>query len=241
MCSKAVYQRILLKLSGEVITGFQKPENQEAAWLKEMITSIHEVHASGVQIGIVIGGGNILRGVSAHTYGLKRVVADQIGMLATVINSLALRETLEKVGCPCKILSAIACDAIVEGYAWEKAIDYLEKGNVVIFSGGTGNPYFSTDTAAVLRALEMGAEIVLKATKVDGIYDKDPLRYKDAQMKQEISYSEFLHEGLKIMDATAVALCRQHQLPIHVFNLFKKGSLKSVLSKETIGTLVSGE
>lgn len=241
MSAKAVYRRILLKLSGELITGFHKPESQEALWLKEILSSIKKAHASGISIGIVIGGGNIVRGVSAHTHGLDRVVADQIGMLATVINSLALSQALEKIGCPCKVLSAIACGSIVEEYSREKAIDCLQKGQIVIFSGGTGNPYFSTDTAAVLRALEIGAEIVLKATKVDGVYDKDPLRNKHAKMKDAISYSAFLSEGLKIMDATAVVLCRQHRLPIHVFNLFTKGALQKVLIKEKIGTIVSGE
>ncbi len=240
MPSHASYHRILLKLSGEVITGFQKPQNQESTWFDSMISAIQKAHASGMQIGIVIGGGNIVRGVSSHTHGFDRIAADQMGMLATVINSLALQQALEKVHCPCKILSAIACGTIVETHGWKKALDYLENGNVVIFAGGTGNPYFSTDTAAVLRALEIHAEIVLKATKVDGVYDKDPV-YKDAKMKEEISYSEFLQKGLKIMDATAIALCRQHKLPVLVFNLFTSGSLQNVFSKEKIGTLVSGE
>jgi uridylate kinase len=241
MESKSAYQRILLKLSGEVITGFQKTENQGMICLNEIVSSIQQVHASGVQIGIVIGGGNILRGISAHSYGLNRQTADQIGMLATVINALALQQALEKGKCPCKILSAVECGSIVERYSWKRAIDLLEKGNVVIYSGGTGNPYFSTDTAAVLRALETCAEIVLKATKVDGIYDKDPLRFKDAKMEKEISYREVLEKKLSVMDLTAVLLCQQHKLPIHVFNLFTNDALKKVLSKEKIGTLVLGE
>ncbi len=241
MGSKTAYGRILLKLSGEVLTGFQKSERNKAVPLQELISSICKARDSRVQVGIVMGGGNILRGISAQSYGLERVVADQIGMLGTIINSLTLQQLLEEAGCPSVILSAIECGTIVERYDWKKAIAYLEEGKVVLYAGGTGNPFFSTDTAAALRALETKSEIILKATKVDGIYDKDPMKYKNAQMMKEISYSDFLKEGLKIMDATAVALCRQHKIPIHVFNLFKKGSLLEALSKKKIGTIVSGE
>jgi uridylate kinase len=241
MGSKTAYQRILLKLSGEVISSFQKSEMKKAVVLEELISSICKIRASKVQLGIVMGGGNILRGISAQSYGLERVVADQMGMLATIINGLTLQQMLEKEGCPCIILSAIECDTIVESYHWKKAIAYLEKGIVVLYVGGTGNPFFSTDTAAVLRALETRAQVILKATKVDGIYDKDPMKHKDAQMMREISYSDFLKEDLKIMDATAVALCRQHKIPIHVFNLFKKGSLIEALCKNKIGTRIAGE
>jgi uridylate kinase len=202
--------------------------------------SVQELTQLGVQVAIVIGGGNIFRGVKASAARLQRTPADQIGMLATIINGISLQQAFEQIHCPCRVMSAIACDKIVESFSWKSALEYLEKGTVLIFVGGTGSPYFTTDSAAALRALEIQAEILMKATKVDGIYNKDPAMYPDAKKYDRVTYSEVLASKLEVMDATAIALCRENRIPIRVFNMFD-GSLKSAVFNEPVGTLVAGE
>lgn len=201
---------------------------------------IREVVALGVQLGIVIGGGNILRGLAASVEGMERTSADYMGMLATVINSLALQSALERAGIPTRVQTAIEMKEVAEPFIQRRAIRHLEKGRVVIFAAGTGNPYFTTDTAATLRAVEIKADIILKATKVDGVYDRDPVRYADAIMYDKISYTEVLTKNLKVMDATAISLCRDNGLPLSVFNLQKAGNVKRVICGEKVGTIVGG-
>lgn len=233
-------KRILLKLSGESLTQNQSfGLNQTAC--QEMASSIKKIHQEGFQIGLVIGGGNIFRGISHN--GMARTPADQIGMLATLINGIALQQALTAQGCPARVLSALDCPKVVESYNWRSAQDYLARGEIVIFVGGTGNPYFTTDTAAALRASEINADYLLKATKVDGIYDKDPFKHKDAAKYTSLSYSQFLAEKLEVMDATAVTLCRNSQIPILVFNMqmLGKESLTTLLRDNNHGTLVKGE
>jgi uridylate kinase len=199
---------------------------------------IKEVVDLGVQLGIVVGGGNIFRGLEANVRGMDRTSADYMGMLATVINSIALQSALEKKGVITRVLSAIEMKEVAEPYIQRRAIRHLEKGRVVIFAGGTGNPYFTTDTAASLRAIEIKADVILKATKVDGVYDKDPVKHSDALMFQEICYNDVLTRHLKVMDATAISLCRENNLPIVVFNLQKNGNIKRVISGKPVGTTV---
>ncbi len=201
---------------------------------------IREVAALGVQLGIVIGGGNIFRGMTASAKGMDRTTADYMGMLATVINSLALQSTLEHVGVPTRVQTAIEMREIAEPFIQRRAVRHLEKGRVVIFAAGTGNPYFTTDTAATLRAVEIKADIILKATKVDGVYDRDPVKYADAVMYEKISYIEVLTKNLKVMDASAISLCRDNGLPLNVFNLQKAGNIKRVICGEPVGTMVGG-
>lgn len=201
---------------------------------------IREVAALGVQLGIVIGGGNIFRGMTASAKGMDRTTADYMGMLATVINSLALQSTLEHVGVPTRVQTAIEMREIAEPFIQRRAVRHLEKGRVVIFAAGTGNPYFTTDTAATLRAVEIKADIILKATKVDGVYDRDPVKYADAVMYKKISYTEVLAKNLKVMDASAISLCRDNGLPLNVFNLQKAGNIKRVICGEPVGTMVGG-
>jgi len=201
---------------------------------------IREVVALGVQLGIVIGGGNIFRGLAASAEGMERTCADYMGMLATVINSLALQSALERAGVPARVQTAIEMKEVAEPFIQRRAIRHLEKGRVVIFAAGTGNPYFTTDTAATLRAVEIKADIILKATKVDGVYDRDPVRYADAMMYDRISYTEVLTKNLKVMDATAISLCRDNGLPLSVFNLQKAGNIKRVICGENVGTIVGG-
>ena len=212
-----VYKRILLKLSGEALMG-----EQEFGISSAVITSyarqIKEIVDMGVEVGIVIGGGNIFRGLSGTEQGVDRVTGDHMGMLATVINSLALQNSIEQLGVPTRVLTAINMPEIAEPYIRRRAERHLEKGRVVIFGAGTGNPYFTTDTAAALRAIEIGADVVIKATKVDGVYDKDPVKYKDAVKYNEVTYSEVLNKDLKVMDAAAISLCRDNKLPLIVFN-----------------------
>lgn len=203
-------------------------------------TSIQELTQLGVQVALVIGGGNIFRGVKATQKGMERTPADHIGMLATLINGIALQQALEQIECESCIMSAITCDVMAEAYSWKNALKYLEKGIVLIFVGGTGNPYFTTDTAAALRALEIQAEVFMKATKVDGIYNKDPIKYANARKFDKVTYSEVLASNLQVMDATAIALCRENRIPIRVFNMFDH-SLKAAVFNEPVGTLVSGE
>lgn len=231
------YKRILLKLSGEALMG-----DQDFGISSEVITSyarqIKEIVDLGVEVSIVIGGGNIFRGLSGTDQGIDRVTGDHMGMLATMINSLALQNAIERLGVPTRVLSAIEMQKIAEPYIKRRAIRHLEKGRVVIFGAGIGNPYFTTDTAAALRAIEVGAEVVAKATKVDGIYDKDPVKYPDAKRYSRIKYIDVLKDGLKVMDATAISLCMENSLPIVVFNSLIDGNIKKLLLGEDIGTTV---
>ena len=231
------YKRILLKLSGEALMG-----DQDFGISSEVITSyarqIKEIVDLGVEVSIVIGGGNIFRGMSGTDQGIDRVTGDHMGMLATVINSLALQNAIERLGVATRVLSAIEMQKIAEPYIKRRAIRHLEKGRVVIFGAGIGNPYFTTDTAAALRAIEIGAEVVAKATKVDGIYDKDPVKYSDAKKYDRIKYIDVLKDGLKVMDATAISLCMENSLPIVVFNSLVEGNIKKLLLGEDIGTTV---
>ena len=233
-----VYKRVLLKLSGEALMGGQRNSSIDPEVVDAIAAEIKEVIRRGVSLGVVVGGGNIFRGVEANAKGMDRTSADYMGMLATVINSLALQSAFERVGIETRVQTAIAMREIAEPFIQRKAMSHLEKGRVVIFAAGTGNPYFTTDTAAVLRAAEIKADVIMKATKVDGIYDKDPVRYPDAVMYEKISYNDVLAKNLKVMDATAVSLCRDNQLPILVFNLQKAGNIVRVISGIPIGTLV---
>ncbi len=234
------FGRILLKLSGEALVG-EGSYGVDPKVLSGIATEIREVHSLGIQIGIVIGGANIFRGIAASTQGMDRVAGDYIGMLATVINGLALQNALEREGVDTRVQTAIEMKALAEPYIRRKAIRHLEKGRVVIFAGGTGNPYFSTDTAASLRAMEINAEVILKATKVDGVYTADPMIYKDAEKFKSLSYLTVLKMGLKVMDAAAISLCMDNKLPIIVFNLQQKGNIKKVVMGEHIGTIVGEE
>ena len=234
---KPFYKKILLKLSGEALMG-----EQEFGISSEVIASysrqIKEIVDLGVEVSIVIGGGNIFRGLSGAAQGGDRVTGDHMGMLATVINSLALQNSIEKLGVPTRVQTAIEMPKIAEPFIKRKAQRHLEKGRVVIFGAGTGNPYFTTDTAAALRAIEMNTDVVIKATKVDGVYDKDPVKYPDAKKYTTISYNEVLAKDLKVMDATAISLCRENKLPIIVFDSLTEGNLKKVIMGEQIGTTV---
>ena len=234
---KAVYKRILLKLSGESLLGKQSfgIDPDVANFIAEEIKDVSDLK---VQIGIVVGGGNIFRGLEAGSKGIDRTSADYMGMLATVINSLALQSALEAHGIPTRVQSAIEMQEIAEPFIQRRAIRHLEKGRIVIFAGGTGNPYFTTDTAASLRAMEIKADVIMKATKVDGVYDSDPIKNKSAKMFKNISYIDVLTKNLKVMDATAISLCRDNLLPIIVFNLQKKGNIRDVICGKKIGTYV---
>ena len=231
------YKKILLKLSGEALMG-----DQEFGISSDVITSyakqIKEIVDLGVEVSIVIGGGNIFRGISGAAQGVDRVTADHMGMLATVINSLALQNSIEKLGVPTRVQTAIEMPKVAEPFIKRRAQRHLEKGRVVIFGAGTGNPYFTTDTAAALRAIEMETDVVIKATKVDGIYDKDPVKFADAKKYGTVTYNEVLAKDLKVMDATAISLCRENKLPIIVFNSLVEGNLKKVVMGEHIGTTV---
>ncbi|BEO99684.1 UMP kinase [Fusobacterium sp. HMSC064B11] len=231
------YKKILLKLSGEALMG-----DQEFGISSDVITSyakqIKEIVDLGVEVSIVIGGGNIFRGISGAAQGVDRVTGDHMGMLATVINSLALQNSIEKLGVPTRVQTAIEMPKVAEPFIKRRAQRHLEKGRVVIFGAGTGNPYFTTDTAAALRAIEMETDVVIKATKVDGIYDKDPVKYPDAKKYETVTYNEVLAKDLKVMDATAISLCRENKLPIIVFNSLVEGNLKKVVMGEHIGTTV---
>ena len=231
------YKKILLKLSGEALMG-----DQEFGISSDVITSyakqIKEIADLGVEVSIVIGGGNIFRGISGAAQGVDRVTGDHMGMLATVINSLALQNSIEKLGVPTRVQTAIEMPKVAEPFIKRRAQRHLEKGRVVIFGAGTGNPYFTTDTAAALRAIEMETDVVIKATKVDGIYDKDPVKYPDAKKYETVTYNEVLAKDLKVMDATAISLCRENKLPIIVFNSLDEGNLKKVVMGEHIGTTV---
>jgi uridylate kinase len=231
------YKRILLKISGEGLMG-KNSFGIDAAATQKIAESIRTLLTHGVEVAIVIGGGNIFRGASADGLNLSRAPADHMGMLATIMNGIALQQAINNTGRDARVLSAIECPRVAETYTWRAAQDYMSKGKVVIFVGGTGNPFFTTDTAASLRASEIDADILLKATKVDGIYDKDPMKYPDAIHYDHISFSQVLTQDLKVMDGTAIALCRTNNIPILVFNLFDEHPLYEVLS-DHIGTLVT--
>lgn len=233
----AKYKRILLKLSGESLMGPQKYGIDETR-LNEYAEQISEISKMGVQTGIVIGGGNIFRGLSGSAKGFDRVKGDQMGMLATVINSLALSSALKSVGVKARVFTSIRMEPVGEYYTKEKAIESLEKGEVTIIAGGTGNPYFTTDTASALRAVETEAEIMLKGTRVDGVYSADPEKNPNATRFEKISFDEVYAKNLKVMDLTATTLCKENNLPVLVFNMDKKGNLKKVINGETIGTIV---
>ena len=234
-----MYKRIVLKLSGEALAGERKlgldPEK-----VSEITAELADIHALGVEIGLVVGGGNIFRGIEGQAREMDRVSADSMGMLATVINAIALQDALEKRGVQCRVMSAVFMNQLAEPYIRRRAVRHLEKGRVVIFAAGIGNPFFSTDTAAALRAMEVRADGLLKATKVDGIYDRDPLRHPNAQMLPRVSYDRFLADHLGVMDATAVALCRDHGLAIRVFRM-SPGNIRRVCLGEKVGTTVCDE
>ena len=231
------YKRILLKLSGEALAG-DAGYGIDPSVLKILAAEIREIQAMGVQVAVVIGGGNIFRGIKGATQGMDRATADYMGMLATVLNCLALQDALEQEGVHTRVQSAIEMQELAEPYIRRRAVRHLEKNRVVIFGGGTGNPYFTTDTTAALRAMECGSEVVLKATKVDGIYDADPKKNPEAKRFEELTYIEVLQRGLKVMDSTAISLCMDNKLPIVVFDLHQAGNLKKVVQGLTIGTLV---
>jgi uridylate kinase len=232
------YKRILLKLSGEALMGDER-YGISGVTLSRIAAEVKEVVNSGVQTAVVVGGGNIFRGVEGATKGMDRASADYMGMLATVINSMALQDALEKIGVFTRVQSAIKMEQIAEPYIRRKAVRHLEKGRVVIFAAGTGNPYFTTDTAASLRAIEINAEVILKATKVDGVYDSDPRKNPKARRYKSVSYQDVLEKDLKVMDSTAIALCKENALPIVVFDLTEEGNIfKAVKDPQKIGTLV---
>jgi uridylate kinase len=234
------YRRILLKLSGEALMGAQG-YGIEPATLAQIADEIIDVHSLGVEVALVIGGGNIFRGVAGASTGMDRSHADYMGMLATLINALAMQDALEARGLKTRVMSAVEVQRVAEPYIRRRAIRHLEKGRLIIFAGGTGNPYFTTDTAASLRAMEIGAEIVMKATRVDGVYDKDPHKYKDARMFRRLSYMDVLNRNLEVMDSTAISLCRDNRLPILVFNMTRPGNIRRVVLGEPLGTLVLEE
>jgi len=239
MASKPIFKRILLKLSGEALGGTQG-FGVDPTRAGEIAGEISEVHAMGVEVAIVIGGGNIFRGVAQSAQEIDRVAADHMGMLATVINAIALQDALEKLSAPTRVMTAIQMHQVAEPFIRRRAIRHLEKGRVVIFAAGTGNPYFSTDSAAALRAMEIRADVILKGTKVDGVYDADPLKVKDAHLFPEISYWDVMSQNLGVMDFTAITLCRENHLPIIVFNLNVPGNIVRVVQGEKVGSLVTG-
>jgi uridylate kinase len=235
--SAPAFQRVLLKLSGEALMG-EQAFGIDPATTTQIAKEIGEVQQLGVQTGVVIGGGNLFRGLAASARGMDRATADYMGMLATVINALALQDALEQLGVTTRVATAIEMRAVAEPFIKRRAIRHLEKGRVVVFAAGTGNPYFTTDTAAALRAMEMRAEVILKGTKVDGVYTADPLKVKDAKRYETISYLEVLEKGLKVMDATAISLCMDNKLPIVVFDLRESGNLRRVIMGDPVGTTV---
>jgi len=233
-----MYKRVLLKLSGEALAagrGF----GVDALFINAVAEEIAEVAKSGCEIAVVVGGGNFFRGVAEQAVGMDRVAADHMGMLSTVINAIALQDAIEKTGIFCRVMSAIAMHQVAEPYIRRRAIRHLEKGRVIIFAAGTGNPYFSTDTAASLRAMEIGAEVLLKATSVDGIYSADPKKVKDAVKFDQITYMEIIKLGLQVMDTTAVSLCKDNNLPMIVFSMRERGNILRVVNGESLGSLVT--
>lgn len=235
---EASFKRILLKLSGEALAG-DRGFGVDPARVEELAVEIEGVRAVGVEVAIVLGGGNFFRGVSDSARHMDRVAADQMGMLGTVINGLALQDALEKQGCYTRLMTALEMHQLAEPFIRRRAIRHLEKGRIVIFAGGTGSPYFSTDTAAALRAMEIKADVILKGTKVEGVFDADPTKVKDARLFPEISYLEVISRGLGVMDSTAISMCRDNRLPIVIFNLNQRGNLQRIVMGEKIGSLVS--
>ncbi len=238
--ARKAFRRVLLKLSGESLAG-EQGYGIDPATINTIAAEIKEVVEAGIELAVVIGGGNIFRGLAASSQGMDRASADYMGMLATVINSLAMQDALEKLGVNTRVQSAIAMQEVAETYIRRKAVRHLEKGRVVIFGAGTGNPYFTTDTAASLRAMEIGAEAILKGTKVDGVYSADPKKDSAATRYNSLTYIEVLQKGLQVMDATATSLCMDNNLPIIVFDLTTPGNIKRVIEGEEIGTIVQGE
>jgi uridylate kinase len=236
---KAAYRRVLLKLSGEALMG-GRSFGIDPEVVQTLAAELRDVVRMGVEMGVVIGGGNIFRGIEGSARGMERTQADYMGMLATVINSLALQSVLEGMGVKCRVQTAIEMREVAEPFIRRRATRHLEKGRVVIFAAGTGNPYFTTDTAAALRAAEIQAQVILKATKVDGVYDRDPAKDAGAKMFKKISYTEALAKNLKVMDAAAISLCRENEIPIRVFNIARKGNIKAVISGKSVGTIVGG-
>ncbi len=237
-CLQPKYKRALLKLSGEALAG-DKEFGIDSETIKSIAEEISDVINLGIELAIIVGGGNFFRGLQASSKGMDRATADYIGMLATVMNALSLQYFLEKMGIHTRVQSAITMQEVAEPYIRRKAIRHLEKGRVVIFGAGTGNPFFSTDTAAALRALEIGAEVILKATKVDGVYDSDPHKNPHAKLFKNLNYIDVLNMGLQVMDSTAISLCMDNNLPIIVFNLLERGNIRRVLCGEDIGTVIS--
>ena len=233
------YKRILLKLSGEALLGTRQ-YGVDPNFCAFIAAQVAEVHRSGIQMGIVVGGGNIFRGLAAAARGMDRATGDYIGMLATVMNALALQDAIEKAGVPTRVMSAIAMNEVAEPYIRRRAVRHLEKGRVIILAAGTGNPYFTTDTAAALRAVEIGAEVILKATKVDGVYDSDPVQNPSAKRYERLTYSQVLAQRLKVLDATAVSLCMDNDTPIIVFDLNEPENITRVAAGAPVGTLITG-
>ena len=234
---ETAYQRVLLKLSGEVLAGGEG-FGIDPAKATQLAVEVKSIHDLGIDIGLVIGAGNIFRGMEAAAKGMQRVTGDYLGMLATIMNAVCVQDALENIGSVTRTLSAITVAQIAEPYIRRRAIRHLEKGRIVVVAGGTGNPYFTTDSAAALRATELGAEVLIKGTKVDGVYDKDPLVHSDAVKYDRVSYKEAIQKELRIMDMTAISLCKENSLPIKVFNINRTGDLKKLLLGEPIGTLV---
>ena len=235
--SNPKYKRVLLKLSGEALIG-TKDYGIDDSLISELAAQISELYKKKVQLIIVIGGGNFFRGSDLEKLGIQRVTADHMGMLATVINSLALQSSLEKIDIDCRVMSSITIDAVCDKYIKRRAERHLEKRRIIVLAAGTGNPFFTTDSAASLRAIELGAEIMLKGTKVDGIYDKDPIKYKDAKLFKTIPFQDVISKGLKVMDMTAVVMCQENKMPLKVFNILKKGNLKKSILNDKIGTKI---
>lgn len=235
-----LYKRISLKLSGEALMG-QGTHGIDPSVAQRLANEVHAVASQGTQLGLVIGGGNLLRGAGLAAQGMNRVSGDHMGMLATVMNALAMQDAIEKTGTDCRVMSALTIDQVCEPYSTRQAIRHLEQGRVVIFAAGTGNPFFTTDSAASLRAIEIGADIMLKATKVDGVYTADPVTSPDATLYKRISYDEALAQKLGVMDATALVLCSENNMPLRVFNMFEAGQLGRIVDGQDIGTLVQQE
>ena len=234
------FERIILKLSGESLMG-KRSGGIDPLTLKDIASEIQSAHRLGVTMGIVIGGGNIFRGIKSSEYTIGRVTADYMGMLATVINALALSEILNATGTPATAMSALSIDRAVEPYTREKALTHLDQGKIVIFASGTGNPFFTTDTAASLRAMEINAQAILKATQVDGVYDRDPALGPGAKLYTTISYNQVLHDRLKVIDLTAISMAMEQRVPIIVFNVGKRGNIAKIISGQTVGTIIAGE
>ena len=231
------YKRVLLKLSGEALIG-RKDYGIDGSVITSLANQIHSVYEDNIELIIVLGGGNFYRGSDLEKLGIERVTADHMGMLATVINSLALQSSLEKIDIPCRVMSSLSVNAVCEKYIKRRAERHLEKGRIVVLASGTGNPFFTTDSAASLRAIELNAEIMLKGTKVDGIYDSDPVKNKDARIFKSITYSDIIKKNLSVMDTTAVVMCQEHKMPLRVFNILTQGNLKKVLHDDNIGTRI---